>query len=86
MSIISINPKTNKQEKKASIPNKTVYFTDDKDAFQTFDKRTFMLAINDNVNEKEASKILLIDKETLKTKKRSYNGEWIHPNKIKKNK
>ncbi|CAI6268938.1 hypothetical protein [Bacillus inaquosorum] len=41
MSIISINPKTNKQEKKASIPNKTVYFTDDKDAFQTFDERTF---------------------------------------------
>lgn len=70
MSIISINPKTNKQEKKASIPNKTVYFTDDKDEFQIFDERTFMLAINDNVNEKEASKILLIDKETLKTKKK----------------
>ncbi|MBL4976587.1 hypothetical protein [Bacillus halotolerans] len=84
MSIISINPKTNKQEKKASIPNKTVYFTDDKDAFQTFDKRTFMLAINDNVNEKEASKILLIDKETLKTKKEVIMENGFIPTKLKR--
>ncbi|MEC1546399.1 hypothetical protein [Bacillus halotolerans] len=84
MSIISINPKTNKQEKKASIPNKTVYFTDAKDAFQTFDKRTFMLIINDNVNEKEASKILLIDKETLKTKKEVVMENGFIPTKLKR--
>ncbi|WP_456301145.1 hypothetical protein [Bacillus halotolerans] len=84
MSIISINPKTNKQEKKASIPNKTVYFTDDKDAFQIFDERTFMLAINDNVNEKEASKILLIDKETLKTKKEVVMENGFIPTKLKR--
>jgi hypothetical protein len=32
MSVISINPETNKQENKASIPNKGIYFMDEKDA------------------------------------------------------
>lgn len=71
MSILSINPETNKQENKASIPNKGIYFMDEKDAFQALDENTFVLAVNDNVNEKENSKLILIDRETLKVKKKS---------------
>ncbi|TDO13779.1 hypothetical protein DFO69_2235, partial [Bacillus subtilis] len=43
-----------------------------------------MLAINDNVNEKEASKILLIDKETLKTKKEVVMENGFFPTKLKR--
>ncbi|MGP3780842.1 hypothetical protein ACTWKC_09120 [Bacillus sp. 4A_MP3] len=83
MSILSINPETNKQENKASIPNKGIYFMDEKDAFQALDENTFVLAVNDNVNEKENSKLILIDRETLKVKKEVEMEKGFHPAKLK---
>ncbi|MBO3651615.1 MULTISPECIES: hypothetical protein [Bacillus amyloliquefaciens group] len=83
MSILSINPETNKQENKASIPNKRIYFMDEKDAFQALDENTFVLAVNDNVNEKENSKLILIDRETLKVKKEVEMEKGFHPVKLK---
>ncbi|MDP1498595.1 hypothetical protein [Bacillus velezensis] len=83
MSILSINPETNKQENKASIPNKRIYFMDEKDAFQALDENTFVLAVNDNVNEKENSKFILIDRETLKVKKEVEMEKGFHPVKLK---
>ncbi|MCM3105888.1 hypothetical protein ABEW72_14555 [Bacillus velezensis] len=83
MSILSINPETNKQENKASIPNKRIYFMDEKDAFQALDENTFVLAVNDNVNEKENSKLILIDRETLKVKKEVEMEKGFHPAKLK---
>lgn len=83
MSILSINPERNKQENKASIPNKGIYFMDEKDAFQALDENTFVLAVNDNVNEKENSKLILIDRETLKVKKEVEMEKGFHPAKLK---
>ncbi|KZE60729.1 hypothetical protein [Bacillus amyloliquefaciens] len=83
MSILSINPETKKQENKASIPNKGIYFMDEKDAFQALDENTFVLAVNDNVNEKENSKLILIDRETLKVKKEVEMEKGFHPAKLK---
>ncbi|MDV5129311.1 hypothetical protein ACO7RW_17220 [Bacillus amyloliquefaciens] len=83
MSILSINPETNKQENKASVPNKGIYFMDEKDAFQALDENTFVLAVNDNVNEKENSKLILIDRETLKVKKEVEMEKGFHPAKLK---
>ncbi|QBG57683.1 hypothetical protein D2M30_3383 [Bacillus amyloliquefaciens] len=83
MSIFSINAETNKQENKASIPNKGIYFMDEKDAFQALDENTFILAVNDYVNEKENSKLILIDRETFKVKKEVEMEKGFHPAKLK---
>lgn len=83
MSIFSINPETNKQENKASIPNQGIYFMDEKDDFQVLDENTFVLAVNDNVNEKESSKLILIDRETLKVKKEVEMEKGFQPAKLK---
>lgn len=83
MSIVSINPETNKQINKVAIPNKSVYFMPEKNAFQVLDEKTLMLAVNDNVNGKENSKILLIDRETLKTKKEIEMEKGFHPERLK---
>ncbi|MFK8884502.1 MULTISPECIES: hypothetical protein [Bacillus amyloliquefaciens group] len=56
---------------------------DEKDAFQALNANTFILTVNDNVNEKENSKLILIGRETLKVKKEVEMEKGFHPAKLK---
>ncbi|MDA7028178.1 hypothetical protein PJ311_16515 [Bacillus sp. CLL-7-23] len=84
MSIVLINSKTNKPEIKKRIPNEKIYFLNKKDGFQVLDEQTFMLAVNDQVEQNQKSKILLIDQETLKTKREIKMEKGFFPTKLKR--
>lgn len=71
LSIKVLDPTNNKIILDKRIPNKQIYFIEgnEKDAFKELDSDTIALALTDTVNQTEKSKVLLINKSSLKIKK-----------------
>ncbi|MED1125668.1 hypothetical protein [Bacillus atrophaeus] len=71
LSIYIVDPQKNKIIKEKKIPNHGVFFIEgnEKDAFQILDNKTLALAVADNINQQDNSRVLLINTSDLKVKK-----------------
>ncbi|MEI4790676.1 hypothetical protein WAX46_10410 [Bacillus sp. FJAT-53060] len=68
VTVSSIDPKTHK-EKRKKIDVESVFFPDNNESLKSLNNEKLILAVNDGVDSKEESMLVVLDKKTLDTKR-----------------
>ncbi len=69
VTVSSIDPKTHK-EKRKEIDMDSVFFPDNNDSLKSLSDKELLVAVNDNVDSKKNSMLVVLDKKTLDTKRK----------------
>lgn len=87
VTVSSLDPKTHK-EKRKEIDMDSVFFPDNNESLKSLNNKELLVAVNDNVDSKKNSMLVILDKKTLDTKRKIVmdDGFTIYKTNIDKDK